>query len=88
MHGFAVGGGLVACFHPVVADDTGHAQAVVSEMDVAPRTLCGAVVGQLAPVFQRGLVLPEGKGQQLARFRQAFEPLYRDKSGDVGRGGV
>ena len=83
MHGPAVERRFCTISHSVVADNLGDAQAVVPEYATPTRSLGCSVSGRVAPLRNRGLITPEGERQELTWFRQALEPLDREKAIDA-----
>lgn len=83
MHGPAVERRFCTISHSVVADNLGDAQAVVPEYATPARSLGCSVSGRVAPLGNRGFITPEGERQELTWFRQALEPLDREKAIDA-----
>lgn len=82
MAGAAVGRGLVALGHAVVAADLGDPEAVVGEDLAAAPGLRKAMLGEVPPGLDGGLVAPEGERDELAGLADALEALDRDEAVD------
>src|SRR3954462_12118003 len=78
----AVRGRLGAVLIAIIANDLSDAQAIGAQDMVAPERLRRAVRGLVAPRRHGRLVAPEGEGEELARFGEAFEPLDRQEAID------
>src|SRR2546430_15975617 len=82
VNGAAVPGRLRPVVHAIVTDHPGNAQPIIPEDFRAALALGLAVLRNIAPRGNRGLVAEERQRQDLAFFGQALEPLDRDEAID------